>query len=306
MKGASKEVDDFNLDRTSPNTPRQHRANIASSRMTGRPAVLPLSRSSKASVDTTPLDANIEGVISTRPNSFQDTEGLASKITAWIQREKHRRASRKARRKNKKKQTTHNDLDFERSDSDASSEGSIALDHLQDILNRSLAISDRPSSKKGLTLGARKPSRAKLRRPSAASESEFTETEDLVPTCDVILDNSKTLSYSGGKAETEIPSDVRPPLNRESSSSYNRDAWKSFKYEIVRLTHTLRLKGWRRVPMQMSSQIEVIRLSGALTNAVYEVLPPKELPAKTTDTVDGTVSSHPKSMPQWVKILIAE
>jgi choline kinase len=298
MKGASKDVDDFSLDRPASSVPRQHRINVASSRMTGRPAG-PLHRSSRTSVDTTPLDGGLESVVSTRPNSFQDPEGLASRIAAWIQHEKHRRASRKAKRKHKKKRRAkQDDLDLEGEESDASSEGETALEHLQNILNRGLAISDKPGTKKGLAAALRRPSRIKLRRPSAASDTDFGETEDLVPTCDVILDNSKTLSYSGGQAEAEETSkDTQPSLHMAASSHHN-DAWKSFKYEIVRLTHTLRLQGWRRVPMQMSSQIEVIRLCGALTNAVYEVLPPKELPAKTTDTVDGTCSSHPKSSPQ--------
>jgi choline kinase len=295
MKGGSKEVGDFDLDRTASAGPRQHRTKIASSRMTGRPPAPQQNLSSRGSIDT-PLDGGIESTVSTRPNSLQDTEGLASKIAAWIQHEKQRRVKRRNKRKNKKKKrATNEDVDDAKADSDASSEGSDALDHLQDILSRSLAFTERPSFRKGLTAAARRPSRIKLRRPSAASDTESAETEDLVPTCDVILDNSNTLSYGGGKASQEPSKDARPPLSR--AGSY-KDAWKSFKYEIVRLTHTLRLKGWRRVPMQMSSQIDVIRLSGALTNAVYEVLPPKELPVKTTDTVDGTVSSHPKSKPQ--------
>jgi choline kinase len=137
-----------------------------------------------------------------------------------------------------------------------------------------------------------------LRRPSAVSDTELTDTEDLVPTCDVILDNTK-VSSATNEAEDGNDDDVtRRPSVARASSAYQRDAWKSFKYEIVRLTHTLRMRGWRRVPMQMSSEIEVHRLSGALTNAVYEVLPPSELPAQNTDTVDGTSSSHPKSKPQ--------
>ncbi|KIW04781.1 hypothetical protein, variant [Verruconis gallopava] len=302
MAGASKEVDDFNLDRSGSGTPRQHKTSIASSRMTGRSAMPIQKPQTRGSIDIG-LDGGPESNAASRPSSLQDVEGLAAQIAAWIQREKNRRAKRKARRKQKKKLDADHDVCIEDSESDSSSEGSQALDNLQDIISRSLAISDKPSSKRGLVAIPRKQSRAKLRRPSAASESEYGETEDLVPTCDVILDNSKTLSYSGGRADIETSSDARPPLSR-SSSSYQKDAWKNFKYEIVRLTHTLRLKGWRRVPMQMSSQIEVIRLSGALTNAVYEVLPPKELPAKTTDTVDGTTSSHPKAKPQKLLLRI--
>ena len=257
----------------------------------------PKDRSSRNSVVDTPMEAGADSSAPSRPSSLHDAEGLASRITAWIEREKHRRSKRRSKRRHHKEKSHHEEEDHDHSD--ASSEGSTALDALQDILNRSLSVTDRPTSRKGFSLGAKKPSRAKLRRQSGASESEFIETEDQVPTCDVILDNTKVCSsvYDKPEAFSDTEDDGRPSLNR-SASSYQKDAWKSFKYEIVRLTHTLRMKGWRRVPMQMSNQIEVIRLSGALTNAVYEVLPPNELPAKTTDTVDGTSSSHPKSKPQ--------
>jgi choline kinase len=141
-------------------------------------------------------------------------------------------------------------------------------------------------------------SRKKLRRTSTAvsSDTEYTDVDLIVPTCDVILDNSKTLAYSGGFTESEKEDGQRPPLVRVSTS-VQKDAWKSFKYEIVRLAHTLRLRAWRRVPMDMSDQIEVERLSGALTNAVYVVSPPKTLPAKTSNTIDGTTSAHPKEPP---------
>jgi len=49
-----------------------------------------------------------------------------------------------------------------------------------------------------------------------------------------------------------------------------------FKNEIIRIAHTLKLKGWRRVPLGGGETISVERLSGALTNAVYVVSPPSE------------------------------
>lgn len=56
-----------------------------------------------------------------------------------------------------------------------------------------------------------------------------------------------------------------------------RAAWVTFKNDIIRIAHTLRIKGWRRVPLDSGDSIEVERLSGALTNAVYVVSPPKDL-----------------------------
>ncbi|EOD47241.1 Choline/ethanolamine kinase [Neofusicoccum parvum] len=118
----------------------------------------------------------------------------------------------------------------------------------------------------------------KLRRQSTAgsSDTEYQDGDVLVPSCDVILDNSRTLAYSGGGAD-EDDDDALTPGTKKTKE---KQAWATFKYEIVRLAHTLRLKGWRRIPMDRSCDIEVERLSGALTNAVYVVSPPKDLPPK--------------------------
>jgi choline kinase len=93
------------------------------------------------------------------------------------------------------------------------------------------------------------------------------------------LDNTKTLAYTGGAAVEE---------NLDSSASVKQskeaDAWLIFKTEIVRIIHTLQLKGWRKVPADLAGDIEVVRLSGALTNAVYVVEPPKNLPPPKTDS----------------------
>ena len=58
-----------------------------------------------------------------------------------------------------------------------------------------------------------------------------------------------------------------------TQKSAHEKAWMTFKNEIIRLAHTLRLKGWRRVPLDAGETIGVERLSGALTNAVYVVTP---------------------------------
>ena len=68
-------------------------------------------------------------------------------------------------------------------------------------------------------------------------------------------------------------------MNRRAEKE--RKAWVSFKNEIIRLAHTLRLKGWRRVALDSGESISVERLSGALTNAVYVVSPPDDLRVKT-------------------------
>ncbi|KAI5817286.1 choline kinase-like protein [Pyronema omphalodes] len=54
--------------------------------------------------------------------------------------------------------------------------------------------------------------------------------------------------------------------------------WENFKLEVLKLTHTLRCKGWRRVKLERYNEVGVERISGALTNAVYMVTPPSTLP----------------------------
>lgn len=94
----------------------------------------------------------------------------------------------------------------------------------------------------------------------------------MVPSVDAVLDNSKTLSFTA-----KVPSQ-EDDAAMQARRSKDVKHWIAFKSEILRLAHTLKLKGWRRVPMELSSEIDVSRLSGALTNAVYVVSPPKNLP----------------------------
>ncbi len=112
-----------------------------------------------------------------------------------------------------------------------------------------------------------------------SSDTEYQDGDVVVPSCDVVLDNSKTMSYSGGISES---SNETITLSGSKRIEKEKKAWRTFKNEILKLAHTLRLKGWRRVPLEMGADIEVERLSGALTNAVYVVSPPRDLPLTTT------------------------
>jgi choline kinase len=98
------------------------------------------------------------------------------------------------------------------------------------------------------------------------------EGDVIVPSCDAWLDNSKTLSYTGGAAAST--DDVSTVSNKAEKE---RESWLTFKNEIIRIAHTLKLKGWRRVPLGSGETISVERLSGALTNAVYVVSPPTDI-----------------------------
>ncbi|TID17976.1 kinase-like protein [Venturia nashicola] len=299
MRGESKPMDDFDLDR-----PKKHRSARIASRLTGRASIERLPKSSRHSTTDATPDQGYESTSSTRRESINDHDGLISRVSAWINHEKSRRAAHKSRRRVAKgdphSSAPPSGLDGasdspERRTSDAS-DGAVALEQLQEIL-AGVNLSEKPTRRGNLC--KRIKSAQKLRRLSgtAPSDTDVSEVDPIAPSCDAILDNSKTLSYSGGEVEMEDGLERRPSLLRVTST-LQKDAWNTFKYEIVRLTHTLRLKGWRRVPMGMSSQIGVERLSGALTNAVYVVSPPDELPAQaTTDTADGTVSSHPRFPP---------
>jgi choline kinase len=100
------------------------------------------------------------------------------------------------------------------------------------------------------------------------------------------------MAYGAGGAEST--DDLGSSANSTRKAKKEKDAWATFKYEIVRLAHTLKLKGWRRMPLERSKEISVERLSGALTNAVYVVSPPANLQSETERKVDYPA---PKNLP---------
>lgn len=110
-----------------------------------------------------------------------------------------------------------------------------------------------------------------------SSDTEYVDGDVVVPSTDAVLDNSKTMNYSGGQA---VSSDAVSISSRREDK--DKQAWVVFKNEIIRLAHTLRLKGWRRVSLDSGEQISVERLSGALTNAVYVVSPPADVVKQST------------------------
>ena len=128
-----------------------------------------------------------------------------------------------------------------------------SLDQLERIVQANLAAS---TSSLRLNGAAGTPPRhhshhRKSRRPhsrpvtSHGSDTEATPEGDvLIPECEVTL---------------EIPEEI---------------GWDAFKSEVLKLAHTLRCKGWRRIALERYQEVEVSRISGALTNAVYMVVPP--------------------------------
>lgn len=225
------------------------------------------------------------------PRSEEDSQGLFQQVHEWLHHEKARRQNRKARKAEatshatNENESTEENAVLERPSSNTSntsntSENTFSLDKLERILLQYATA--RPRSALGShRQPVKRQSRHRLRglRRGSASESELTDADGAPPSVEASLDNTKTLAYTGGTAVEE---------NTDSSASVKQgkdaEAWVVFKSEIVRLVHTLQLKGWRRVPADLASEIEVVRLSGALTNAVYVVAPPKNLPPSKTDS----------------------
>lgn len=264
-----------------------------------------------ASSGSKPLPSGLEGNAASNedqePSEQQDTdhyEHLVDQISTWIKQKREKRHTRKearaSRRHQRKVERDHDQSDADidaaesepRRDSDASDE-SLDLTALEQIVKQNLHIR-KASVRRGSMLKSKHSVRKLFRKQSgSATDTESLENDVHVPACDVVLDNSKTLAYSGGASDY---SDDDDELKRVSSHR-DQDAWAKFKFEIVRLAHTLRVKGWRKVPLEMSFGIEVQRLSGALTNAVYVVSPPEDVPLEKLDE-HGNVVGHKKAPPK--------
>ncbi|KAK9240890.1 kinase-like domain-containing protein [Lipomyces kononenkoae] len=115
-----------------------------------------------------------------------------------------------------------------------------------------------------------------LRRKSAASQSESDHetSKAFVPSIDYYVDN-------------QLPVD-------------------QLKKDVLVLTHRLEIARWRNIPISEYSQIKIVRISGALTNAVYCVTPPSKylhhspdhhnLPHPTLDSPNKPLLSRRKSI----------
>ncbi|KAK3330533.1 kinase-like domain-containing protein [Apodospora peruviana] len=271
---------------------KQFAAGVAK-RLTGRPA--PVTSSSRASV-TSQTSGEGSGLMMTAVSSGnlaedsqrqphhrhrvdRASEKMIAQIADWLQREKTKKETRKSLKVSSRRRSPPADKMNERPTSAGSLESDssdVSLDRLQRILDDSMAalgLSGVPHL--GPHLGRKHHHRKSLKNLSlnrtASSDTEFYDGDVVVPSCDGFLDNSKTMSYTGGKAAADDTASVSS-RREEKEKQY----WIDFKNEIIRLTHTLRLKGWRRVPLNSGDLIAVERLSGALTNAVYVVSPPPE------------------------------
>ena len=268
-------------------TPKQHRTSFSSRKLTGRPSYNQSTASlhslssqiSNFRLDSTEADDAVPDQTET-PEVTDDPQALLSKVANWLHEEKAKRISRRLGGAKEHAypradaQKSPNLASRPRSDSQAS-ETALALERLERILAGYAALGKEKVKEKRLSHSSRRPpSIRKLKRGSTVAGSSDTEYQDgdaLVPNVEAVLDNSKTMAYAGGGSVEDAGAEGTAKRSKDKKN------WDAFKTEIVRLTHTLRLKGWRRVPMEQGAEIKVERLSGALTNAVYVVSPPKNL-----------------------------
>lgn len=304
-----------------PISPKKHRASLGSRRLSGRHSLKSCSTSLHS---TASLEDNTDGPSTgTAPTSEQShphhhhhhhTKHVLSQVRDWLHHEKARKSKHKLSRLHLGHAKKEGAVDVvktlagqardelpkphighHRRHSSESTDGAMALEELERILNSSFQLADSveaaPSNRKASLTSKRGSMRRVLRKKSTgiSSDTDFPDVDSRVPSADVILDNSKTLSYTGGAGSSQ--SSLHDPVARKEAA-----AWVHFKNEIVRLAHTLKLTGWRRVPLERGTEIDVERLSGALTNAVYVVSPPKNLP-QTSPSTQGDATPLPTKKP---------
>ena len=301
---------------------RKHYPATSARRLSGRPPLGPSTSSRNSLISQTSLEnlTSLAKTISPPSGSEEATqsspkthrhrinrasEKLVTQIAEWLQREKAKNANRKRPKVPRRKSPPAGTASPTPPDStapDAPSAGrdrapslesdssEVSFDRLQRILDDGMAalgLNSHQLPHLNSQLGRRHSKRSLSHKSlsqlgkGASSDTEYHDNDVHVPSCDGFLDNSKTLAYTGGKSSShdDTTSLSSRPQEREKL------AWLTFKNEIIRLAHTLKLKGWRRVPLESGDRISVERLSGALTNAVYVVSPPSDL--STTPTGDG-------------------
>lgn len=215
---------------------------------------------------------------------------FVAQVTGWLEAERVKRLARKEKKKAKAgAKGQHHDAAQEegstgskpRSGSHSSDSSTISLEKLQKILEDNMAIAGSEQAIDSSAMSTpRRPSypqplskrKASLyKKLGLGSDTDKVDVEDEVDHVNSVLDNTKTMSYTGGADKT---SDGKQVSSRRADQE--KEAWSTFKLEILKLAHTLHVKGWRGIPFEISDKIEVSRLSGALTNAVYVVSPPAE------------------------------
>lgn len=281
-------------------SPRLHRASMSGKKLSGRPSFNKDSSifSLSHQISTFSLDS-ADGDRDGPENRAEDPGALLSQVVMWLHEEKAKRSLHRS-----KSAADAAEGDAERSTTPGQpppgsevqiSDDALALDKLERILAGFMVSGSNNGAglgHRGSVTGRRKSSTAKkLKRglAAASSDTEYQDGDLLVPNVEAVLDNSKITNNPAAQTDGDLTT-LRPK---------DKDQWIAFKCEVVRLTHTLKLKGWRRVPMERGDDIDVRRLSGALTNAVYVVSPPNNLPelAATSDSATASLAPAPRRRP---------
>jgi choline kinase len=157
---------------------------------------------------------------------------ILERCTQWLETERAKRRTKRERRRAKKAGSSgHGHAEEEEEDGSADER----LDQLEALLRQRL-----PAPPLGRDHSRRGSRRSLMNlNPTAASDTEYASDGDaLVPGCEEWL---------------KIPEEI---------------GMDEFKREVLKLTHTLRCKGWRRVDLERYKEVGIERISGALTNAV--------------------------------------
>lgn len=78
-------------------------------------------------------------------------------------------------------------------------------------------------------------------------------------------------SDSGGSSSEYDPTDNVPHVAKSLDKSLTGE---EFKIAILSLLHKLAVPHWRSIPLQVAGLIKVKQIYGALTNTIYQILPP--------------------------------
>jgi choline kinase len=122
-------------------------------------------------------------------------------------------------------------VDSSKDKDNSRSESDFDLDKLERIVTSNLVASKYPF-RQGSVSVRRKSSIRKLRRkPSGfTSDTDHADGEFHVPSCDVVLDNSKTLAYTGGALDSsgelqirDRPSDTYVAFERMAQSAHGNE-----------------------------------------------------------------------------------
>ncbi|KAI9886028.1 MAG: hypothetical protein M1823_002195 [Watsoniomyces obsoletus] len=288
---------------------RPHRAPLRSSQSSSHISLAsPLPMESGPTIP--PQEPSTDTLAEEEDQSPQNTPShhtrLITQVVDWLHGERTRRALRRNRASQLKtslgmrsqhlRRNAGGESEIQREDTSDASETSAALDKLEEILGRPVEPAQHRHRLSLRPFGHRRPSHRRARngrlRRASSSDTDYLDLEALVPACEAVLDNTKTLGHNTAQARSNLNlAGMRAELGSDTQE------WVAFKEEIVRLAQVLGLKGWRRVPADHGREVGLERLSGALTNAVYVVSPPKVLDLDRTRSGDSESPIIPRKPP---------